>query len=249
MIILDEYSYAKNLLKNGLTSFMSGRDIRILTIYYRHIGIEENDLYSVLVDFLKEKEEDFIELSYQEFLLSIIKTSKKSKIKKFDSIIFTENEFNKIRSLKDYRLEKIIFTMLFLSKYYFQTGKYFDEENTDNYTLTVTPYHILKFAKVSPKTSEWLFDDLRNKGILDACHIKKGGKYILDFCKNDDSDPKIIIEDINNFIDYYKPYCEVCGKEIEKRNNKHFLCDNCWRERKKEHTRESMRRIRQNVIQ
>jgi len=42
----------------------------------------------------------------------------------------------------------------------------------------------------------------------------------------------------------------VCGKVIEKkRNNKHSMCNDCWRERKKEHTRIAMRKIRQNVIQ
>jgi len=35
------------------------------------------------------------------------------------------------------------------------------------------------------------------------------------------------------FINYYKPHCESCGIEIEKRNNRHTMCVDCWLNNKK----------------
>ena len=234
MIILDEFSYAKNIFNNTLSSFMSGRDIRLLIMYFRNIGIEESGLYSKINNWLCEHQENYNEILYQEFLLSIIKTSRKNRIKKFDNIIITENEFSIIRSIKNYRLEKILFTMLVLSKYYFITGRFFDKENTNNYTLKMTPYHILKFSKTNEKSKELLFNQLLEKNIIDTNFGKDGAYFIININKNDNSDSKIIIEDLNNFINYYKPYCEICGIEIEKRNNRHTMCSDCWNKKEKE---------------
>ena len=234
LIILDEYSYAKKLSQNGLSSFMSGRDIRILIKYFRLQGIEEGDLYDEIVKYLNKYEKDFDELSHQKFLLDIIKTSKNSILKKFDSVIITENEFNKIRSLKNYRLEKILFTMLFLSKFYFQTGKNYSKEIKNKYTLKMTPYQILNFAKIDPRIREFLFYELFEKGVVDSDFGKDDAYYILDFYKNDDSPPKLIIESIVDFADYYKPCCEICGVEIEKTGRNHRMCDDCWNKQKKE---------------
>ena len=238
MIILDEFSYAKNILNNGLSSFMSGKDIRLLIMYFRNIGVEESELYNKINNWLSEHEENYNEILYQEFLLRIIKTSRKNKIKKFNNIIITENEFNIIRNIKNYRLEKILFTMLVLSKYYFITGKRFDEEKTNYYTLKITPYHILKFSKTNEKNKEWVFSQLLEKNIIDTTFGNDGAYYIININKNDNSDSKIIIEDLNNFINYYKPYCEICGIEIEKRNNRHSMCSNCWKEHREEKQKE-----------
>ena len=251
MIILDEFSYAKNIFNNGLSSFMSGRDIRLLIMYFRNIGIEESEIYNKINNWLLEHQEDYNEILYQEFLLRIIKTSRRSKIKKFNNITITENEFNIIREIKNYRLEKIVFIMLVLSKYYFITGKRFDEEKTDNYTLKTTPYHILKFSKTNEKNKEWVFNQLLEKNIIDTTFGKDGAYYIININKNDNSEPKIIVEDLNNFINYYKPYCEVCGIEIEKRNNRHSMCSNCWKEKRRKEENERlklvMREKRKNV--
>ena len=244
MIILDEFSYAKNLLNNNLSSFMSGKDIRLLIMYFRNIGIEESEIYNKINNWLSDHQENYNEILYQEFLLRIIKTSRRSKIKKFNNIIITENEFSIIRGIKNYRLEKIVFTMLVLSKYYFITGKRFDEEKTDNYTLKTTPYHILKFAKTNEKNKEWIFSQLLEKNIIDTTFGKDGAYYIININKNDNSDPKIIIEDLNNFINYYKSYCEVCGIEIENKNNKQLMCVDCWNKKYRIINRERMRKIR-----
>ena len=242
MIILDEFSYAKNIFNNGLSSFISGRDIRLLIMYFRNIGIEESELYNEINNWLLEHQEDYNEILHQEFLLRIIKTSRKSKIKKFNNIIITENEFNIIREIKNYRLEKIAFIMLVLSKYYFITGKRFDEEKTDNYTLKTTPYHILKFSKANEKNKEWIFNQLLEKNIIDTAFGKDGAYYIININKNDSSDPQIIIEDLNNFINYYKPYCEVCGIEIEKTGKNKKMCESCYKEKRKKEINENAKR-------
>jgi len=234
MIILDEFSYAKNMFNNCLSSFMNGKDIRLLIMYFRNIGVEESEIYNKINNWLLERQENYNEILYQEFLLNIIKTSKKSKIKKFQNIVVTENEFNIIRNIKNYRLEKILFIMLVLSKYYFIIGKNFDENNTNYYTLKTTPYHILKFAKTNEKNKEWIFNQLLEKNIINTNFGNDGAYYIVNINKNDNSDPKIIIENFNNFIDYYKPYCEICGIEIEKRNNRHTMCDDCWKKHEKQ---------------
>ena len=246
MIILDEFSYAKNIFNNGLSSFMNGKDIRLLIMYFRNIGVEESEIYNKINNWLLERQENYNEILYQEFLLNIIKTSKKSKIKKFQNIVVTENEFNIIRNIKNYRLEKILFIMLVLSKYYFIIGKNFDENNTNYYTLKTTPYHILKFAKTNEKNKEWIFNQLLEKNIINTNFGNDGAYYIVNINKNDNSDPKIIIENFNNFIDYYKPYCEICGIEIEKTGKNKKMCEKCFKEKRKKEINENAKKYYSN---
>ena len=33
---------------------------------------------------------------------------------------------------------------------------------------------------------------------------------------------------------FYKPYCEICGIDIEKTGKNHKMCDKCCKEREKE---------------
>lgn len=243
--ILDELSYAKKLLKSGLTRFMSGKDIRILIKYYRYIGIDEDNLYEEIVKYLNKFYDDYPEPIYQNFLNTIIRTSKKYNLIISEPIPFRKNELEKIRTLKNYKLERLLFTMLILGKYDFITKNKIDEYN--NYTLNLKDSTVLRLAKISKKKDEDLFRELILSGLVQ--HKDRGDFDVLLFDRDDDSDILFYVEDINNIWTYYKPYCEVCGVEIEKRNNRHSMCDDCWKKRKKEHTKEAMRKIRQNVIQ
>lgn len=232
--ILDEFVYAEKLLKSGLTRFMSGKDIRILIKYYRHVGIEEDKLYEKIVDYLKRIYNDYPEPIYQNFINKIIVTSKKYNLRISEPVPFRKNELEKIRTLKNYRLEKLLFTMLILSKHDYITKSKINENKNkyNNYTLNLKDSTVLRLAKISKKKDEDLFYELILSGLMK--HVRGGDFDVILFDRDDDSEILFYIEDINNVWSYYKPYCEVCGIEIEKRNNRHSMCSECWKEHRKE---------------
>ncbi len=247
--ILDEFVYAEKLLKSGLTRFMSGKDIRILIKYYRHIGVEEDKLYEKIVNYLKKIYSDYPEPIYQNFINRIIITSKKYNLIISEPVPFRKNELEKIRTLKNYRLEKLLFTILILSKYDFiMKSKNEDYKNDyNNYTLNLKDSTVLRFAKISKKKDEDLFHELILSGLMK--HVRGGGFDVILFDRDDTSDILFYVEDINNIWSYYKPYCEICGIEIEKRNNRHSLCNECYKINYKKSQLEYIRKKRGFVEQ
>jgi len=246
-IVFDEFKYAETIIKKGLTRFMSGKDIRILIKYFRHIGIEEDLLYKKIVEFLNKFEPDFVEAIYQEFIYKLIRTSRGSELRFFQSVPFRKNEFNKIRKLNNYRLEKLLFTMLVLAKYFFITKQNKEEYNEkyNNYSLTIKESSLLRMAKISKRKNENLIYLLiENKFIFRT----DNGNFILFFEKDDDSEVLFYIEDINKIYEYYKPHCEICGIEIEKRNNRHSMCSDCWKEVNKNQIKKRVERYRNKNV-
>lgn len=246
-IVFDEFKYAETIIKKGLTRFMSGKDIRILIKYFRHIGIEEDLLYKKIVEFLNKFEPDFVEAIYQEFIYKLIRTSRGSELRFFQSVPFRKNEFNKIRKLNNYRLEKLLFTMLVLAKYFFITKQNKEEHNEkyNNYSLTIKESSLLRMAKISKRKNENLIYLLiENKFIFRT----DNGNFILFFEKDDDSEVLFYIEDINKIYEYYKPHCEICGIEIEKRNNRHSMCSDCWKEVNKNQIKKRVERYRNKNV-
>lgn len=247
-IIFDELKYAEVILKKGLTRFMSGKDIRILIKYFRYIGVEENLLYKKTVDFLKKVEPDFVESIYQEFIYKLIKTSEGSNMRISQPVPFRKNEFNKIRKLNNYRLEKLLFTMLILGKYFSITNpnKNEDEKKYNNYSLKIKESSLFRMAKISKRKTENLIYELIKKDFI--FRNNAGGNFILFFEKNDDSEILFQVEDMNKIYEYYKPHCESCGIEIEKRNNRHSLCNDCWNKINKNQVKKRVKKYRSKNV-
>ena len=132
--------------------------------------------------------------------------------------------------------------MLILGKHDFITKNKIDEYN--NYTLNLKDSTVLRFAKISKKKDEDLFYELILSGLIQ--HKDRGNFDVLLFDRDDNSDTLFYVEDINNIWTYYKPYCEVCGIEIEKRNNRHSLCNECWNKKRKKEINENAKRYYKN---
>lgn len=239
VIVLDELTRAKKILESGLSKFMSGKEIRILINYFRYIGVEEESLYGEVIKFLNEKQKDFVEAIHQEFIYKLIKNSKKYPLKIPVDVSITQNEINRIKTIKNYRLEKLLFTCLVLAKYQHLTNINKDNtlEKNDYYNLYIKKTMILVFAKISKKPGENLFYDLKNLGFIKSNPRSLDGSVILFFNKDDSSDSVVLVNDINNIWSFYPPYCEICGNEIKKTGKNHKMCDECWIQHRLEYKR------------
>jgi len=39
----------------------------------------------------------------------------------------------------------------------------------------------------------------------------------------------LIVDNLDNIIDYFPFYCEKCGKNIERTGRRHKYCEECWK--------------------
>jgi len=238
-MIFDELKYAEKLISGGFTKFLSA-DINILAKYFRSLGRNESEIQSEIFKLCEDHISGFNQIMYEERINKIIRSSTKSSLRRPKPVPITKSEIEKIRELKNYRYEKIIFTLLVLAKYYKITSTS-DKVSSDKYFINLNFNSIFRLAHTSQKKDE------------NIAHILYTGGYIIDTNKKDtymivftdvtdESDPVIVVDDMEDIIKFYQPYCSVCGTTISKNSNRQQMCDECWKEKRAIQNRENFNR-------
>jgi hypothetical protein len=252
-IIMNELEYVQNLIhKEKLTSDDIGSKpsstLNLLARYYREIGKNDDEIKVLLNDFLSKCLKDkYKESKWLDCIFYQVKKSKKYTLKKVDSVNITKAEINVIQEVKGKQKQKVLFTLLVLSKYYnLVFGK-------NNNWVNVEYKKIFKLANVqlSIKNQALLIHDLYGLGLVTL--NKNIGKPNIDVnFINDDSDVVLTITQLKDLGKEYLLYCgedyircERCNVAIKKsKNGKLRYCKECAVIVDKEKARQRMINIR-----
>lgn len=233
-IIFNELSYAEELLKKGFKDFIKYADLLILAKYYRYLGHKDPQIKSDIVDFYKQYYPDYNEIILGEKIDSAIKRSKQRDLNLHVDIPITKGEIEKIRTLNNHRYEKILFTMLAISRY----SKTVNNNSSPRYFVNQKFSTILTASRVYAtkadrnKIKHYLFQ----QGMIVVPELNRMAEtntkemYELLYA-DENSETAIIIKDMNNITSFYPFHCEVCGKTAEKTGRHQTMCKECWREK------------------
>ena len=253
-IIMNEYTYAKNLLnKQDLKACDLGdkpsSTLNLLARYYREIGKNDDEIKECLSDFLnrclkdKYKESKWIDSIFYQ----VIK-SKKYNLKKVDNVIVTKSEIEIIQSVKGKSRQKVLFTLLVLAKYYnavsdknknwtnLEYKKIFKLANVQlsiqNQALLINDLYNCGFVNVSKNVGkpniQVNFVDNESDTVLTIARLKDLGKEYLMFCGED----YIRCQKCGTLVKNYKntnKYCKTCG-QYQPIETKTVVCVDCGKE-------------------
>lgn len=253
-IIMNEYTYAKNLLnKQDLKACDLGdkpsSTLNLLARYYREIGKNDDEIKECLSDFLnrclkdKYKESKWIDSIFYQ----VIK-SKKYNLKKVDNVIVTKSEMEIIQSVKGKSRQKVLFTLLILAKYYnavsdknknwtnLEYKKIFKLANVQlsiqNQALLINDLYNCGFVNVSKNVGkpniQVNFVDNESDTVLTITRLKDLGKEYLMFCGED----YIRCQKCGTLVKNYKntnKYCKTCG-QYQPIETKTVICVDCGKE-------------------
>jgi hypothetical protein len=227
MRIFNELKEAKWLIENGFRRGFNPVEIGLVARYYRYMNLEEKEVKDNVFQFCKRFSMGYNEILDAPVIERQIKKSKKYKLRIPIDIPITENELQSIKELHNYRYEKFLFTMLVLAKYEKLTNVSNKEILSKNYYANQKLSTFFKLSHTSKKKNENIRNILYDKGLIVDID---DNSFLLKFTSMEDSSDNIIlITDINNIISFYPPYCEKCGKDIEKNSNSHKLCKECYK--------------------
>ena len=235
-LIIDEYSYALHLLEYGFSGYMKWQDLLILAKYYRHLGESTQSISKKLVEYSQKFNSEYNDIVFSDKIESAVRTSKKQNLRIPQPVFITQNELDSMRIVNNYRYEKILFVMLVLSR----NNKMFNNNLGGDYYINQKFSTILSLAKVYMRKEER--NKLKNSffvlGLIDApspIKIPKDKRDNFKLLFADENSEKILwVKDLNNIVDFYFPYCQSCGKQIDRKSNRQKFCDECWMERNKE---------------
>jgi hypothetical protein len=253
-LIFDEKKYALNLLKNGFsTSYINFNDLCILAKYFKYIGKNKTQIRKNLQDFCIKFGQEYNEVLFRDRLEKAIRQSQKYGIRIPIDINVTETELEKIKSVGDYKRQKILFVMLVIAKYFKYTDSRLQDKRkrvNTNFYVNENFIDILELANVNIQRLERrdILYDLEQSGLISTKGNKDGNVYFLINFIDEESDVAIVINNIDNIVKFYPVYCENCGKIIRDKSKMHMLCRDCYekdlKERRRNFSKESMRRIR-----
>jgi len=248
MIIFNEKKYAEELLEKGFIDYISWSDLLILAKYFRSLGQNNSQIKKSIVVFYEEFSH-YNEKIVGEKVDNAIKKSKKYCLRISTSVEITKKEVESIRSIKNYKLEKICFIMLVLSR----ANKIAYNSSSSRYYLSMNFAEILEMASVrSDKNGRKnLKYKLNNMNMISAPEVNRNALFnrremheILFAYEN--SSCEITVIDLNNIISFYPQKCILCGKEMPdiKKGKRSNLCDKCYAKERREAIKISVRKNR-----
>jgi hypothetical protein len=229
MIIFDEYQYAESLFKKEFKGYISWRDLFILAKYYRYLGKSTSQTRKEIERFCEEKIFRYNEYFYDQKIESVLKKSKYQELKIPKEVVITKSEIERIRSIKNYRLEKILFILLVIGKNgHSNDGKYYVNQN---FSSIVPLARVYMSRDERDRVKHYLFEE----GFI-VCpephrFIVKNKKESFKILYVDNKTEEYLkVTDFSKIISFYKPLCEKCGNEVDVLAKRHRLCRKCYLE-------------------
>jgi hypothetical protein len=238
----DELSKAQEILKNGFNKgILNRQDLSTLAKYYFSLGIVGNKLRQELINFCKQYSVGFNEIIHRNTILDAIKNAEKYTMKRNNTVCITTAEMNIIKSLPE-KYAKVLFVMLAHAKYNKKNNTIRNKNenkkediNSNKYYSKIALRNVVSEAKIYMQEKEIT----KMKHFLDAengyISATEWNKKTWEVCIVDDnSDIEIIINDMNNIIDFFPFLCEKCKKEIpkEEKSKMHKFCKGCYIEKR-----------------
>jgi hypothetical protein len=229
-MIFYENKRAEELLKCGKVLNVCFEDVIILAKYFQRIGKNKPQIKKSIIDFYEKNNPDFNDVISRKLINDAMSAARKYGLRFPIDVKITESEINTIRNAGNYKVQKILFTMLVLAKYSKNNNTKFEESKTDkfsdNFYTNFKITDIVKMAKVSisKKERNTVAYDLQQAGLVIGIGLISYRVCFVD----DDSPVSIVVTDMNSLIDFYPWYCENCGRVIEKKAKRHSLCEICY---------------------
>jgi len=235
-LIFNELKYAENLLTEH-NEKIKVADLFILAKYFRHLGKNNSQIKKDLIDYCLQHDSSFnVDLS-SKMINSVLNKSKKYQLRIVESVLVTQKEIEKIKTLNDYKCEKILFTMLVLS---LVKG---EKPDGKNYYVNESFYRVVKLAKIATINKaerNALMFKINSSGLAVATLY---GSFKVNFVDREDKTNSIIVDDFDNIGNFYHIYCE-CGNMIEKNSYKKSICSKCYKEERKRMKNEYIKNVR-----
>ncbi len=227
MVIFDELEHAEYVIENGYRSpgYVNFDNI-VMVKYWLYKGVGESQIRKMLYEKMIDYDQVFNRNLLEYKINKAIKIGKRFELRTNIVVEITDKEIEQIDSLKDMRLQKMLFILLVVWKAR-DMPKRFMISNTD----------LMKLSGV--KVQSDIFWDyihqIKLSGLLSMEVYKNKSYYVLHF---DGGGKQVIkIEKFRNLMYHYfsvaepEKYmkCEICGVMIKNITNRKY-CKKCWQE-------------------
>ena len=243
-IILNELERAKEIIQTGHIDKDVPHMLGILARYLLSIGKTKQETKDMLEEFIKkDRPRDRIDGWYG-LIDHIVSKADGKQLVQIDSVNITKNELDIIKSINKRQEERLMFTILCLSKYWNCVN------DLNNGWVNTSDKDIMRMANINTSISRQsaMFRNLKSYGFISFSKKVDNLNVKVDILDND-SDIEIKITDFRNLGHQYHMYrgehyiqCVNCGITTKRNSSNHKYCKDCARQMYIKQTIESIMR-------
>ena len=241
MIIFDEKKYAEKILEEGFSRFMSLKDLIILSKYYSYLNNSSIQIKKNLIGFCKKYNPEFNNIIWDWKIDKAISSGKKYGLRFEQKVNISKKEIEFIKTLKNYKLEKILFVMIVVAKFF--------RRNKNELYINANIGDIFNLAKIRADRTEknQMIYKLNTAGYIKATLVGSFKIELDNIDNKNDNDDYIVVDDFDNIVSFYPVTCISCGIAIINKSKRHDFCDNCYKDFRKEDVRNNVQKYRKNT--
>lgn len=231
-IVLNEIKQAENIIENGEVGNKPSSTLFLLAKYYRQKEkLNKKQTFQKLNEFMQNNYKNYNSAKWEAIIEDVSKKALRYPLRKIDTISITQYEIHKIKSLKNIKYEKLLFTMLCYAKLYNM-----DSENNNGWVNT-SIQELYRIARVSVKYRKDKFlilNDLEQTGLI--AFSKKNDNLNLQVTFVDmEGDAVLSISDFRELGYEYLNHigegkfikCSECASLVRKITNNQVYCNKC----------------------
>ena len=220
-IIFDEIEYSKRLIDSE-EKISRMKDIMMLIKYYRHIGLNEDDIKNKLYDKVDGLDTSKIPTAFNYCRNKTINLPRE--------IVIYKEELDAIQKELNYEYQKYLFIALCLCKF-INSEKYKDILFVKNNTETSRQrIYTLSGCKETREKKPYIGHCLQNDGFVEVLgldmwklnYYRESGKEVLRFVPRE-----TMVYEYRRYVGEKVTKCERCGEWIYKKSNRTKYCKKC----------------------
>ena len=257
--IFDEVSVAENIIKNGFSrKNITKKEMIFVAKYYMWIlGYGRAKTKTELIKFCNENSDDFNVITNSNLVNDVIRITKKNRLKKASSVQITVGEIDKIKSIRNFEYQKVLFILLVFAKTlkftFTKTSKKASNRVPIGYYVSNSLISKIKKSagiRTSNKNFLYVFNYFFDEGLVEPTYFNSIRVMFVE----EKGKPAIIIDNFDNIVEFYIDYCggelyycSNCGSENKKTGNKKDMCNDCRTEKRKEDVRKNIKKHRKKT--
>jgi len=232
LLMYDELKLSKTILDRGFSSgSFEWSEALLVAKYFRHVeNSKDAKTKTQLVNFIKERDKNFNYIRNRQTISKIVKFSKMDFVSTGDVIIY-KNELDIIEEIKNFKQQKIIIAILFLSKRTTNRG-YINPKDWREIKTLVS-------RKITNGEIQEVFSLLHSGGL---CFPYGASQKIVfgEGCGNSvfkissDADARGLIGSFIKYCGGEVGFCRRCENKYIKNHRRQVLCPSCAKESKLE---------------
>ena len=207
-----------------------------------------------LIKFCNENSDNFNVITNSNLVNDVVRIAEKNRFKKVDSVQITVGEIDKIKSIRNFEYQKVLFVLLVFAKALKFT---FTKTNKKASGRVPIGYYVsngflpkikkISGIRASKKNFLFLLHELSNESLIESTYFDS----IRVLFVQEKGIQAITVDDFDNIVEFYIKYCggelyycSNCDSENKKIGNKKDLCNDCRTEKRKEDIRKNVAKHR-----